>query len=1037
MDAFDGREGSVSPQRSAGGRRTHDGPAVPTGYAQALAVGDMRMAADDFQSALDSYERALTLLGEDPDWRRERAEARLRIVECHRKRGEFQEALAELARIRQGIDPTIDADLGAKITGRTGMVQTSLGHYLIAQANCTKAYEALRSGNDNEEIGLLELTLGQICHRLGQRDRASEFFESALFTFRRIDHREGLARALNNLGLLLKAGPRWREALDYLQRALAISEEAGNAPRIASHCLNLGVLHTKLCAWDRALQTLSRALLTFREIKNHSGTAKTYLALGNLKVRLGQTTLAASHYEEALDLARRHGYKREEVLALEFLGEMALREERVTEARGLLAEALQKAEKIAPEGDLVCEVKHRLALEAMARGDLVAATRRATEAAWIADRIGDHCELGSNLCLLGEAAWEAGRPEVAIRLLRRSTRELAGTPDVLRETVSRIRLASVLVEDANHPGHDGSASAQQAIESLETLWERIPRLDLVSLAPGFVETHARALVAGGDLEGALRILDRGLTFLESQGRADSSARLKALKVELAENQAELVLSTSEEFQILQEFTPIEAGSNGAGGAQRLLLQMTSRLRVDRALVAVGGNFERLRVEGSIGCDRPTGMLRALEPVLHAFAGGRRVWLSRNSTTSLSQGLVGDPWRQEGPLVVLRLRPTEDLWGILVAERKGSEAFGTRDLRLLSLFGSLICVAIEEHRHATIEAGEAEGVATAASPFSDFLTVDPLTKETLALLQRVSDSDSSILLTGETGTGKGLIAQCIHRASRRGDHPLIQINCAALPEQLLESELFGHVQGAFTGAVRNKRGLIEEAEGGTLFLDEVDRCHRNVQAKLLHLLDRREFRPVGGVKPRTADVRFICATNTDLAAAIRRGDFLEDLFYRLNDFQFAIPPLRERREDIPLLVRRFLARFTQEMDRKPAGISREALRVLMDHEWRGNVRELEKCVRRLVVLCEDGGWIGVDLLPREMREIDGIQRGPATLKDAVVRLETDLIRRTLEETAGNKSETSRRLRLSYPALLEKIKRYRLEGPAIRKNSNRAS
>ncbi len=293
------------------------------------------------------------------------------------------------------------------------------------------------------------------------------------------------------------------------------------------------------------------------------------------------------------------------------------------------------------------------------------------------------------------------------------------------------------------------------------------------MAPDFIETHARALVANGDLEGALRGLDRGIAYLESQGRVDSLARLNALKVELAENQAELVLSTSEEFQILQEFTPVETGPNGEGGAQRLLQQMAARLRVDRALVAVGGSFERLRVEGSIGCERPTGMLRALDPVLRAFAGGRLVWLSGNSTTSLSPEMTDDAWRQEGPLVVLRLRPTEDLWGVLVAERRGSkDAFGTRDLRLLSLFGSLICVAIEEHR-ATVRSADAVSSAAAPEPFCDFVTVDPLTRETIALLNRVADSDSNILLTGETGTGKGLIAQCIHRASRRSDRPLIQ------------------------------------------------------------------------------------------------------------------------------------------------------------------------------------------------------------------------------------------------------------------------
>jgi tetratricopeptide (TPR) repeat protein len=261
---------------------------------------------------------------------------------------------------------------------------------------------------------------------------------------------------------------------------------------------------------------LSRTLLTF-EIRNDAGISKSYLA--RQQRRVSGDTLARSQYEEALELARRHGYLREETLALEFLGEMALREERHAEAKELLTEALRKAESIAPEGDLVCEVKHRLALEAFACGDLVTATRRATEAAWIAGRIGDHCELGGNLSLLGEVAWESGRGDVAVRLLQQAALELAATPDVLRETVCRIHLASILVEDAGQSGHDGAASAHQAIETLEPLWERIPRLDLTSLAPLFVETQARARVAAGDLEGALRTLDRDLR--SSKARVES------------------------------------------------------------------------------------------------------------------------------------------------------------------------------------------------------------------------------------------------------------------------------------------------------------------------------------------------------------------------------------------------------------------------------------------------------------------------------------------------------------------------------------
>lgn len=1037
MDYLDSNPAPSPAARPAGGPGSRSEALEATGFARALGIGDMHVVADDCQAALESYERALAIVAEQPAWRRERAEVRLRIAECYRRRGEFHEAAAELSRIRSEIDPLIDADIAAKVIGRTGMVQQSIGDYLIARKNCEEAYATLRGGSDNEEIGLLELALGSIASRLGEIDRAHEYFESALFTFRRIDHREGIARSLNNLGLLLTPTPHWREAQEHLERALAVSEEAGNATRVASHCLNLGVLLTKRCEWTQALQHLSRALATFRELDNTDKLTKTLLAIGNLKLRLGQLRIAGTHYGQALDLATRNGYRREEVLALEFLGELALREGRFSAARDHLGKALKKAESFAPEGDLVAECKRRLAEEAFARGDASAAIRWATEAAWIAGQITDHCELGSCLRILGEAAWLTGRPDAALRHLSGAVEELDRTPAVFEDTVARLRYSAILI--ASHQQSNEEGAARIALEVLEPIWDRLRTLDIDALAPDFVEAHARALVATGDLEAALRSVDRGISLLETHGLVAARRRLAELRVELAENQIERILSATEEYRILQECGPLDAsGARDGRGTHRLLRQMVQHLGLRRALVAHGPSWEHLEVEESIGLDRPVAMLRALGPVLNAFAAGRTIWLASNGEESQRIGSGVSRWRQEGPMVALRLRPGEDMWGILVAEReRGAEAFRTQDLRILSLFGSLVSVFMEVRRQS--ETASTDGVVPDISgdSFAAFQTVDPSTREIIRLLRRIATSDASVLITGETGTGKGLLAQCIHRASRRREKNFIQVNCAALPESLLESELFGHVQGAFTGAVRNKRGLIEEADGGTLFLDEVDRCHRNVQAKLLHVLDSREFRPVGDVRSRTVDVRIICATNTDLATAIQSGVFLEDLFYRLNDFQVAIPPLRERREDIPVLVRHFFAVCVRELGRRPAGISREALQRLMDHDWRGNVRELSKCIRRLVVLSEDAEWIGPEVLPPELREGIGVAQGGPTLRDAIHRLEAGLIGRTLRDTDWNKSETSRRLRLSYPALLAKIRLYGLEPGGPRKNPSYGS
>ena len=227
------------------------------------------------------------------------------------------------------------------------------------------------------------------------------------------------------------------------------------------------------------------------------------------------------------------------------------------------------------------------------------------------------------------------------------------------------------------------------------------------------------------------------------------------------------------------------------------------------------------------------------------------------------------------------------------------------------------------------------------------------QEVFRLVAQCAPTGSTALLTGESGTGKELIARAIHHNSLRSDAPFVAVDCTSLSENLLESELFGHVRGAFTGAVVNKRGLFDEARGGTLFLDEIGNIPLSIQAKLLRVIQEREFRAVGDTNTRTADVRLIAATNKDLRAMVREGTFREDLFYRLNVFPIRVPPLRERRDDIPALAQHFLARCNRELGKHIEGFSADALQVLRDYDWPGNVRELENAVHRAAILATDG------------------------------------------------------------------------------------
>jgi two-component system response regulator AtoC len=303
------------------------------------------------------------------------------------------------------------------------------------------------------------------------------------------------------------------------------------------------------------------------------------------------------------------------------------------------------------------------------------------------------------------------------------------------------------------------------------------------------------------------------------------------------------------------------------------------------------------------------------------------------------------------------------------------------------------------------------------------------QQAIAIARKVARHPSTVLITGESGSGKELIASLIHEAGPRANAPFVAVNCGAIPEHLLESELFGHARGAFTGAVDDRHGLFEEANGGTLFLDEIGELPLALQVKLLRALQEGEVRPVGDNTPRAVDVRVVAATSRDLEAEVRAGRFRADLFYRVNVVRIQLPPLRERREDIPDLVRHFLGVFNKRLGLAIAGVTPAAMRLLMDHAWPGNVRELENVIERAMVLA-DGPQIEADHLPQTVRlPGSGVAMAEDDLDLSVKRrtevLERTLIQRALRQTGGNRTRAARILELSHRALLYKIKEYGLE------------
>lgn len=307
------------------------------------------------------------------------------------------------------------------------------------------------------------------------------------------------------------------------------------------------------------------------------------------------------------------------------------------------------------------------------------------------------------------------------------------------------------------------------------------------------------------------------------------------------------------------------------------------------------------------------------------------------------------------------------------------------------------------------------------------------QEIFRLINVVAESDATVLIRGESGTGKELVAREIHYKSPRANMPLVTVNCAAIPEELLESELFGHVKGAFTGATSTRIGKFEYANGGTIFLDEIGDMSPRLQAKILRIIEEREFEPVGSVKTVKVDVRILAATNKDLEQALQRGEFREDLYYRLNVVPIRLPPLRERVEDIPYLIRHFISIYNKKAGGAVEGFTPQAIEILQKYHWPGNVRELENLVEQMIIIHQKG-MIDVDDLPLQYRpkeesikgfDLEALQLGHTiNLNQVMSTIESNLIKRALKRAGGVKSKAAELLGIKRTTLIQKMRKYNI-------------
>jgi Nif-specific regulatory protein len=432
-------------------------------------------------------------------------------------------------------------------------------------------------------------------------------------------------------------------------------------------------------------------------------------------------------------------------------------------------------------------------------------------------------------------------------------------------------------------------------------------------------------------------------------------------------------------------------------------------------------------------------VRASRAVLRRVLSDRAAVLTANAQEemSTSESILGGKIHS---MIAVPLWRGDEITGLIQTDNRHSAGmFDESDLEVALLLGSQAALAVE---NATLvsrlrvaeEKARGENVYLKRREqgqrmrFENIIGEAPAMKAVFTQLEKVVDTRATVCIEGETGTGKELIASAVHYKSSRKDKMFVAQNCAALPENLLESELFGHKRGAFTSADADKKGLFEIADGGTLFLDEMGEMPLSLQAKLLRVLQEGTIRPVGATSEKQVDVRIICATNRDLNAEVEKGRFRQDLYYRLMVFPIRLPPLRERRDDIPLLARHFLERYASEYHLELPGFTQEALDALASYSWPGNIRELENEIQRLVIQAETGCWIEVtDLSPR-LRKVEGtvarVAPKKGTLKEMMEQVERWLITEALRENGNNKTRTAAQLGITREGLHKKLAKFTL-------------
>jgi len=908
------------------------------------------------------------------------------------------------------------------------------GNYLTALEMGLRSRKILAGFPFNRRFGRVLLVLSKTYSAIGEMRNAEFRAHDSLASYRRAGEPLGQVDALNELARIAFIRGDFVTATQYLEEAVEQIEV--DSRKSAQLTGNLGTIRVLCGQLVQAESDLRKASEYHEESGEENSLARNLLSLGCLHIYKREFVFAERALERAQELISKHDLKREKIIALEYAGELAFEKGDTYKAKSLLSTAYQEGRLLAPDSTLVTQTARRLADTELSLENLDEAMKYGQKALELARQLGEKVEVAMSHRAIACIFAARGEKEDANEHIRLAV-------EVIREVSDPQNTARILLSLAEIKMNSGSDECDRIKVALDEAGRIFKKLRLEYWQ---AETNYRIGVFAcqqGNLSRGFKKLSRSERVFVSLGENTRVRRVSQFLTTLADQAVALSVSSENEFKVIgnlvaQSGLP-DLRSEGLDGVVQVL---TKRTGADRVIIYTP-DFE----------DNPVMASVELTPIqIRRFADSFQQLLgeeiSRTSPTLLLD-CRRDPYINDlfhdlpevvASVIVIPFQMSDGSTSYVYVDRLTPDGslnpFNQTELNFAVGFSDIIAFKSTELQKKKLQEDNRRLKAQLreSAAFPNIITRNSQMLEMLAQVQQVVESGISISIEGETGSGKDLLARAIHYNSSRRDQRFISVNCAALPETLLESELFGYRRGAFTGADRDKPGLIAEADRGTFFLDEVADMPLGIQAKLLRVLEDKEIVRLGDSVPRKVDVRIISATNRNLKEQMTNGSFRSDLYYRLSALTFRLPPLRERKDDIPLLVNHFL----EESGKK---VSPETMKALVAYDWRGNIRELDNEIKKMILLAGDNDEIGDDVLSVKigithgrkspgsdplLQVVDTLSFGDEySLYDYLAAHERRFIIMALRERKGVKKHAAAALNIPESTLRLKIKQYDID------------